>query len=337
MWSCSTSSTVTSSGMLTVLRDRPADEGLDRSHHPDVPVVVDGVVAHRAGEHGQVLGRQVRRADDRLVLVDVGDDLVDLIRAVAELAQGPRHGLVDDRHRSAADQLLGLDQTEVRLDPGGVAVHEQADRAGRCQHRRLRVAHAVLLRQLDRLVPRLLGGREQLRRDERPRRSSPPRAWCMRSTFSIGSVFSWKPANGPMRAGGAGRRGVGVAGHEGSDGRRPGPAGVRVVGQALRPSTARRGWRSRCPSSRKRACVLADLLGRVVGVADDDLLAGEHDRDRGLEAFDVEVVVFRPGIRASSRRPDCRLSCRDECTLSSCGQLPHPPRTSGSEARRGCT
>ncbi len=25
-------------------------------------------------------------------------------------------------------------------------------------------------------------------------------AWCMRSTFSIGSLFSWNPAKGPMRA-----------------------------------------------------------------------------------------------------------------------------------------
>ena len=25
-------------------------------------------------------------------------------------------------------------------------------------------------------------------------------AWCMRSTLSIGSALSWKPANGPMRA-----------------------------------------------------------------------------------------------------------------------------------------
>ena len=114
-------------GHVHRLGDGAADEGLDRPHHPDVARVVDGVVAHGAGEHGQVLGGQVRRADDRHVLVDVGDDVLDLLGAVAELGQRPGHRLVDDRHRAAADQLLRLDQPEVGLDPGGVAVHQQAD------------------------------------------------------------------------------------------------------------------------------------------------------------------------------------------------------------------
>jgi hypothetical protein len=69
---------------------------------------VDRVVTHGAGEHRQVLGHQVGRAQDRLVLVDVGDDVVDLAGAVAELLQCAGHGLVDDRHRAAAHQLLGL-------------------------------------------------------------------------------------------------------------------------------------------------------------------------------------------------------------------------------------
>ena len=60
MCSCSTSSTVASSGMLTVLEIAPRDERLHRPHHPHVARVVDGVVAHRAGEHRQVLGVQVR-------------------------------------------------------------------------------------------------------------------------------------------------------------------------------------------------------------------------------------------------------------------------------------
>ena len=36
---------------------------------------------------------------------------------------------------------------------------------------------------------------------------------------------------------------------------------------------------------------VGDLLGRVVGVADEDLLRGEHDLDGGLEALDVERAV----------------------------------------------
>ncbi len=103
------------------------------------------------------------RADDRAVLVDVGDDLLDLLVVVAERLQRQRHRLVDDRHLAAADQLLELDQREVRLDAGRVAVHQEADRAGRRQHRRLRVAVAVLLAERDRLVPGRARGLEQRR------------------------------------------------------------------------------------------------------------------------------------------------------------------------------
>ncbi len=116
-------------GEVDRLRDGPRDERLDRPHHADVAEVVDGVVPHRAGEHGQVLRRQVGSTDDGLVHVDVGDDLVHLVRRVAESGQGPGHRLVDDGHGAPADQLLGLDQPEIGLDAGGVAVHQQADGA----------------------------------------------------------------------------------------------------------------------------------------------------------------------------------------------------------------
>ena len=61
------------------------------------------------------------------VLGDVLGDRLDLLVLVAEVLQRPRHGLVDDLHRAAADQLLELDQGEVRLDTSGVTVHHEAD------------------------------------------------------------------------------------------------------------------------------------------------------------------------------------------------------------------
>ena len=60
------------------LGDRTGDERLDRAHHRDVTAVVDRVVAHRAREHRQVLRVEARGADDRLRLVDVVDDPLDL-------------------------------------------------------------------------------------------------------------------------------------------------------------------------------------------------------------------------------------------------------------------
>ena len=65
---------------------------------------------------------------------------------IAEHAQRFRHRAVDDLEVAAAGELLELHQREVRLDAGGVAIHHQADRAGRRDHGRLRVAVAVLLR-----------------------------------------------------------------------------------------------------------------------------------------------------------------------------------------------
>ena len=180
-----------------------------------------------------MLGAQVRRADDRLVLVDVGDDVVDLAGGVAQPGQRPRHGLVDDRHGAPADQLLDLDQTQVGLDAGGVAVHQQADGARGRQHGGLRIAHAVLLGDLDRGIPRLLGrgeqlGRHQLLVDVRRRVAVHPQH------VEHGVPVLVEAGEGPHPGRGAGRGGVGVPGHQGGDSRRPGPAAVGVVGQALR-------------------------------------------------------------------------------------------------------
>ncbi len=117
---------------------------------------------------GEALGLERRVVDrrglaERAVADRVGFDLADLRFAVAERAQRVRHGAVDDLEVAAAGELLELHQREVGLDAGGVAIHHQTDRAGRRDHGGLRVAVAVLLAELDRLVPGGLGvGRERL-------------------------------------------------------------------------------------------------------------------------------------------------------------------------------
>ena len=152
--------------MLTVLLIAPDDERLDGAHHPDVAHVVDGPLAvgrlERAVEDRQVLGLEVRGALDRLVLVDVVEDLGDLLGAVAELAQGGRNGLVDDLEEALADQLLVLDQGDVRLDAGGVAIHHEGDGAGGREDGDLGVAVAVGLAERERLVVDGPGGRDHV-------------------------------------------------------------------------------------------------------------------------------------------------------------------------------
>ena len=107
------------------LRQRAGDERLDRAHHLHVAHVVDRAVADRAVEDREVLGLDRGRADDGVPLVDVGDDLLDLVRRVAELLERHRHGLVDDRDLAAADELLRLHEREVRLDASGIAIHHE--------------------------------------------------------------------------------------------------------------------------------------------------------------------------------------------------------------------
>ena len=118
-----------------------------------MPAVGDRALADGDVEHGQVLLGQSRRADDRAVLGHVGVDLVDLLLAVAECLQRERHGAVDDRHLPAAHELLELDEREVWLDAGGIRVEKEAYGPRGSQNRRLSVAVAMALAQLDRLVP----------------------------------------------------------------------------------------------------------------------------------------------------------------------------------------
>ena len=93
------------------------------------------------------------RLAQRAVADRVGLDLGDLGFAVAERAQRVRDGAVDDLEVAAAGELLELHEREVGLDAGGVAIHDEADRAGRRDHGRLRVAVAVRLAERERPVP----------------------------------------------------------------------------------------------------------------------------------------------------------------------------------------
>ena len=111
---------------------------------------------------GETLGLQGRDVDagrigERAVADRIGLDLRDLAFAIAERAQRLGHGAVDDLEVAAAGELLEFHQREIRLDAGGVAIHHQANGAGRRHHGGLRVAEAVGLAELERLVPGRLG------------------------------------------------------------------------------------------------------------------------------------------------------------------------------------
>ena len=94
-----------------------------------------------------------RRVAQRAVPDRIGHNIGDFRLLVAERAQGQRHCAIDDPEIAAAGQLLELDQGEIRFDSSGVAIHDQADGAGRRDHRGLRVSVAMGLAHLQRPVP----------------------------------------------------------------------------------------------------------------------------------------------------------------------------------------
>src|SRR5262245_12374151 len=80
-------------------------------------------------------------------------DALNLIRAVAEFFQRRLDGLIDDLEHATASEKLVFDQRNVRFDPSGVAIHQEADRAGRREDGYLCVAISVALSNFRRVVP----------------------------------------------------------------------------------------------------------------------------------------------------------------------------------------
>ena len=195
-------------------------------------------------------------------------------RRVAEPLQRHRHRLVDDLHQPAADQLLVLDQRDVRLDAGGVAVHHEADRAGRRQHGRLRVPVAVLLAELHRIVPGRPGraveiGRHVARVDVAHRVAVlAHHAQERLAVLLVAGERTAAVARDPRRLR------VGLAGHQRGQRRRVVAAGVAVVRQAARHQQ-RAEVRVAEPERPVGVAVLLDRRRRIAGVVDDDLLRGD--------------------------------------------------------------
>ena len=207
----------------------------------------------------------------------------------------------------AAGELLELDQGEIGLDAGGVAVHHEADGAGGRDHRRLGVAVAVLLAELHGPVPRALRGlaerlvgqvgvvqrhRLDVEVFEFPRLATGRRAVVAHHP-EHGVAVVVERGKGAALAGHLRRGCVGGARHERADGAAKRPARLAVVGE---PERHEKPAEIGEPQPQR-----AVLIG-----AERDLARGElrhHHRDlehdgpqldRVLEALDVEAAVLAP-------------------------------------------
>ena len=178
-----------------------------------------------------MLGPKCRRTHDRLVLVDVRLDRRNLVVGVTQYVQCARHRLIDDRHVAAAHELLELHESEIGLDAGGVTVHQQSDGPGGRQYRRLSVSHTVTTAEVDGLFPGVLSGLKDVRGRQ-----------CLVNLIGRVTVHAQHVDHGlgvlgealvrPHATCGARTRRVRVARHERRYRGRPGPARVRVVGEA---------------------------------------------------------------------------------------------------------
>ena len=109
----------------------------------------------------------VRRAFERVCPFGEDLDRRDLLVVIAQTPQRRLDRLVDDLEVTTTCELLELHQRKVRLDPGGVAIHHEANGAGRSDARDLCVAVARDLADRERVVPRRTRQRPGLLGEER--------------------------------------------------------------------------------------------------------------------------------------------------------------------------
>ena len=201
--------------------------------------------------------------------------------------------------------FLNLTEPEVGLDAGGVAIHHQADGAGRCEHRCLAVAHAVLLAVAHGDFPRVLAGRHDLGRHGVAALDLVAGVAVHAQHVEHVALVVGEAGERTHAAGGAGAGGVGVTGHQRRERRCPGATLDRVVGKAERHQQRAEVGVADAQLA-ELAAGLGDLLGRVVGAADQDLLRREDDLDRVHVAIDVEVAVLVEVVQQVDRRQVAR-------------------------------
>ena len=117
-----------------------------------------------------------------------------------------------------ADQLLVLDQGDVGLDAGRIAIHHEGDRAGGSEDGGLRVAVAVGLAQLERSSQMSRAARRRSRRDRASRDGVGGVAMLLDDAQERPSFFLYSSNGPPWSRATTALLAVGLGRHERSDG-----------------------------------------------------------------------------------------------------------------------
>ena len=83
----------------------------------------------------------------------VVDDLSHLTIAIAKATERGGNRPIDDLEVTATREFLEFNESEIRLDAGSVAIHHQADRAGRRDNAGLGISVAMLAAEVVGTIP----------------------------------------------------------------------------------------------------------------------------------------------------------------------------------------
>ena len=229
------------------------------------------------------------------MLVDVPDDPADLLLVVSErrrargtvwltmdMVPPPTSFFVFTRPRSGSTPVVSQSMSRPMV-PVGARTLAWALRTPYCS------AISTALSQASWAAERTSGGTSSssMREAASPVHPQDP---------EHGVAILLEACEGAHPCGRPGRSRVGVPCDERGDSRGPGPAAVGVVGKAQSHEEGPEVGVADAQLAETTG-VLGDLLRRVVGVAHDDLLRGEHHLGGRLEACDIEGAVLAKKVR----------------------------------------
>ena len=237
----------------------------------------------------EVLVFEVWSSFDRLVFVDVSDNFLRLSFGIAKRLQCQRNRLIDDLHHAAASELLVLDQSNVRLDAGRVAVHHESDGSGRSQYGRLSIAIAVSASGLKTLVPHLTGCCSEILR-----------------TFRVDLVCSGTvhfhdfehrlfvlpiPGEGTKIAGDLAGSTIAFATQKSRQSTTDALPRFAVIRNSHRHQQAAEICKSQ-PKRTEAVRILSDRRRWIAGVVDQNFLSRDEDAGRSAKPSNVECAIF---------------------------------------------
>ena len=240
---------------------------------------------------------------DGVELLDVRDDGFNRLRVITKATQAFGHGAIDDLQHAAACEQFVFHERDVRFNTGGIAVHEERDRAGRREHGDLGITIADLFATSQSTIPTFAGfGLEIIKLRTRLNRfhSIAMQLDDLEHGFDVVLLGSLDDTRATCvaiacerlhRTGEFGGLLVRMTGHDRGDRTGEGAAFIAVIRQTVthaERTEIREAETERAIDVR----VLRDFFRGIARVVHEDFLRGDIDANSSFEAFNVELAVL---------------------------------------------